>query len=65
MPVYHALSSFGIMDFAKHLNDIKNVASLAFEKIILYRALMPMGMDNETRVEKLEEFLKKEIFSRI
>src|SRR3989344_2382568 len=65
MPVYHALSSFGVMDFAKHLGDIKNVVDLAFGKVELYRALMPMHMNNEARMEKLEEFLEKEIFTHI
>ena len=65
MPVYHALSSFGIIDFAKHLNDIKDVAISTFEKIELYRALMPINMNNEARMERLEEFLEKTIFSKI
>src|SRR3989344_645932 len=65
MPVYHALSSFGTMDFAKHLNDIKNVADSAFRRIKLHKVLMPIYMNNEVRMGKLEEFLEKKIFNHI
>lgn len=65
LPVYHLLSCFGILDFAEYLNDIKNVISKSFNNVELYRALIPINMDNKEYLEKLEKFLDQEIFNYI
>ena len=65
IPAYQILSSFGLFDFAQHLFDIKTVAIATFEKIELYKVFMPVDMENEVRMGKLEAFLDKEIFGNI
>ncbi len=65
MPVYHLLSAFGIVDFAKHIETIHNVLASALKDLKIYRVLIPAHMDVKEHIEKLEAFLQQEIFSKI
>lgn len=65
MPAYHALASFGIIDFADFVGRIKAVLGGALAHLDYYRVYLPEHMDHQERFKQLEAFLTKEVFGRI
>jgi len=65
MPIYHLLSSFGVLDFAEHLNNTKDIIKEGLSHADFYRILIPLDMDSELALKKMEAFLEEEIFKKI
>jgi len=63
LPVFHALSSVGALDFLEYLNNVKKTMVEGLNNLKLFRVLIPSNIKNKERLEKLEGFLNQEIFN--
>jgi hypothetical protein len=62
LPAFHLLSTFGVIDFVKYLDNIRSIVYRSFNGVELYRVLFPVGMSNSDRMEQLQIFLDNKIF---